>query len=271
MTASFPIPAWLVGCGNMAGAMVEGWRAGGVSFAGVTVIRPSGTPVEGIRTITGYPANESPRFVMLGFKPQKLDEVAPGLAPHIGPETIVVSMLAGVTAASLRQRFPYARAIFRIMPNLPVAQRAGVTPLHSEDDDPDVRQPVEALMAVLGLAPWCADEGQIGTIGAISASGPAYFARFAEAVGQAGARHGLDPEVAAAIAAQTLVGTGAFAAATGEPMADLARRVASPKGTTEQGLTVLDAPDGLQQLVDRMFDAALRRVDELAREAVQRD
>ena len=271
MTASFPVPAWLVGCGNMAGAMVEGWRAGGVDLSGVTVIRPSGTPVEGIRTVTGYPDNEGPRFVMLGFKPQKLDEVTPNLAPRIGPETIVVSMLAGVTATSLRQRFPDARAIFRIMPNLPVARRAGVTPLHSEDDDLEARQSVEALMTVIGLAPWCADERQIATIGAISASGPAYFARFAEAVGRAGSRHGLAPEVAAAIAAQTLVGTGALAAATGESMAELARRVASPKGTTEQGLNVLDAPDGLQQLVDRMFDAALRRVDELAAEAARRD
>ena len=103
MTAAFPAPAWLVGCGNMAGAMVEGWRAGGIDLSSVTVIRPSGTPVEGVQTVTEYP-DESPAFVMVGFKPQKLDEVAPGLAPRIGPETIVVSMLAGVSAAALRAR-----------------------------------------------------------------------------------------------------------------------------------------------------------------------
>ena len=81
--------------------------------------------------MTDYPDWRSPRFVMLGFKPQKLDEVAPGLAQHIGAETIVVSMLAGVTAASLRHRFPTARAIVRIMPNLPVAQVQGVTAIYS--------------------------------------------------------------------------------------------------------------------------------------------
>ena len=47
-------------------------------------------------------------------------------------------------------------------------------------------------------------------------------------------------------------------------MADLARRVASPKGTTEQGLAVLDGADGLQPLVDRMLAAAIRRGEELA-------
>ena len=271
MTATaFPGPAWLVGCGNMAGAMVEGWRAGGLDFSSVTVIRPSGTAVDGVRTVTEYP-DEQPRFVMLGFKPQKLDEVTPGLAPHIGAETIVVSMLAGVTAAGLRKRFPAARTIVRIMPNLPVAQRAGVAPLFSEDGDVEAHGLVARLMEQLGLAPWCADEGQISTIGAVSASGPAYFARFAEAIGRAAAGRGLDPALAQAIAAQTLIGTGAFAATTGESMADIARRVASPKGTTEQGLGVLDAADGLQPLVDRVIDAALRRVAELAAEAAGHD
>jgi pyrroline-5-carboxylate reductase len=268
--AAFPEPAWLIGCGNMAGAMVEGWRAAELDFSGATVIRPSGTPVTSVRTVTDYP-DEQPRFAMLGIKPQKLDEVAPGLAPHIGAETIVVSMLAGVTAAGLRERFPAARAIVRIMPNLPVAQRAGVTPLFSQDGDAEARGIVAGLMELLGLAPWCLDEGQISAIGAVSASGPAYFARFAEAIGRAAAGRGLDPALAQAIAAQTLIGTGAFAADTGESMADIARRVASPKGTTEQGLAVLDAPDGLHPLVDRMIGAALRRVDELAAEAAGRD
>lgn len=266
MTAAIPGPAWLVGCGNMAGAMVDGWRASAVDFSNVAVIRPSGAPVEGIRTLTDYP-DQQPRFVMLGFKPQKLDEVAPGLEPHIGSETILVSMLAGVTASTLRQRFPNARAIIRIMPNLPVAQRQGVIPLYSEDRDDKACDAVEGLMGLLGLAPWCEHEGQIAAIGAISASGPAYFARFAEAIGRSGATHGLSSALANSIAAQTLVGTGAFAAATGESMGEIARRVASPKGTTERGLAVLDGPEGLQPLVDRMLGAALKRVEELAAEA----
>src|SRR5436190_11741924 len=146
MTATFPTPSWLVGCGNMAGAMVEGWRAGGADFSGVTVIRPSGTRVEGVRTVSDYP-DEQPRFVMLGFKPQKLDEIAPGLEPHIGPDTILVSMLAGVTAASLRERFPKARAIVRIMPNLPVAQVQGVTAIYSADGNQDELEEVLLIFA----------------------------------------------------------------------------------------------------------------------------
>jgi len=263
---SFPAPAWLVGCGNMGGAMVEGWRAGGADFTGVTVIRPSGTPVEGIRTVTDYP-DEQPRFVMLGFKPQKLDEVVPGLAPHVGPETVLVSMLAGVTAATLRQRFPSARAIVRIMPNLPVAQVQGVIAIYTGDFDHDQLLEECKPLTWLGMAPWCDSEEELGVIGAVAAAGVAYVARFAEALGRTAADLGVNPTRARSIAVQTLVGTSDLAKATGESMAEIARRVASPKGTTEQGLAVLDAPDGLQPLVDRTLAAAIRRGKELAEEA----
>ena len=268
--AAFPVPAWLVGCGNMAGAMVEGWRAAGVHFSGVTVIRPSGTPVDGIRTVTDFP-HEQPRFVMLGFKPQKLDEVAPGLTPHVGGRTMIVSMLAGVSAASLRERFPNARFIVRVMPNLPVAQAKGITAIYSEDGDVDQFADVIELMASLGMIAWCETEGELGVIGAVASAGVAYVARFAEALAGAGVSLGLRPAEAANIAVQTLLGTAAYAADSGASMAEIARRVASPKGTTEQGLAVLDAVDGLEPLVARTIEAAVRRGQELAAEAARRD
>ncbi len=263
MTPAFPVPAWLVGCGNMAGAMIAGWRAADVDLSRVTVIRPSGVPVEGVATRTDYP-QEPPRFVMLGFKPQKLDGVVPGLEPHVGADTLLVSMLAGVTAATLHIRFPRARAIVRVMPNLPVAHRQGVTALYGVDADADTRHSVETLMAALGLAPWCAEERHFSAIGAVAGSGPAYVARFADALAAGGEGLGLDPALARAIAVQTLVGTAAIAASGDETMAGLARRVASPGGTTEQGLAVLDGADGLQGLVDRMLAAAIRHGETMA-------
>ena len=250
--------------------MVEGWRAAGLDLSGVTAIRPSGTPVEGVSTVTTLPDREAPRLVMLGVKPQKLDEVAQDLAPHVGGDTILVSLLAGVSAATLRVRFPEARAIIRAMPNLPVAQRAGVTALYCEDDDGAARDTVDALIATLGFAPWCDDEAAFSAIGAVAGSGPAYVARFAEALAHGGERLGLDPALACRIAVQTLAGTAAMATATGEEMAAIARRVASPNGTTERGLAVLDAPDGLEQLVDAMLAAAIARGRQLAEEAAAR-
>ncbi len=270
MTPAFPAPAWLVGCGNMAGAMVEGWRKSGISFDGVTVIRPSGVPVEGVKTVTEYPP-ERPRLVLLGFKPQKLDEIAPGLAPHVGADCNIVSMLAGVSAATLRDRFPNARAIVRVMPNLPVAQVQGTTAIYSGDGNQESLQDISQLMASLGMIVWCEKEEELGIIGAIASAGIAYVARFAAALARSGETLGMHPGLADQMAIQTLIGTAAYAADTGASMSEIARRVASPKGTTEQGLAVLDAEDGLQQLVDHTIQAAVRRSKELAEEAARRN
>lgn len=267
MTPAFPAPTWLVGCGNMAGAMVDGWRAAGIDLSPITVIRPSGTPVKGVRTVTALPTGEAPRFVMLGVKPQKLDEIVSTLAPLVGAEAVLVSLLAGVTAATLRQRFPGVRAIIRAMPNLPVAQNEGVIALYSADADDEARDGIEALMVALGVAPWCDDEGAFSAIGAVAGSGPAYVARFAQALAQGGEGLGLEPSLAYQVAVQTVIGTAAMASATNEPMAAIARRVASPAGTTEQGLAVLDAADGLQPLVDAMLAAAIARGRQLAEQA----
>jgi pyrroline-5-carboxylate reductase len=270
VTALLPVPTWLVGCGNMAGAMVEGWRSAGVDFSEAVVIRPSGTPVEGVRTVTSFAeAGSPPAMVLLGFKPQKLDDIAPALARWITSKTVVVSILAGVEAASLRSRFPNARAIVRAMPNLPVAVRRGVVALYSDDADEALRGQMAQLFMALGFVPWTASEAEFGAIGSVSGAGPAYVARFSDALAKAGAARGLDEGLARTVALETVLGTGWLAAATREPMADLARRVASPKGTTEAGLAVLDRDNVLDELVGVAIEAAARRGAELAAEARQ--
>ena len=260
MTIRFPTPTWLAGCGNMAGAMVEGWRKAGVGLVGVTAIRPSGLPVEGILTRTDYPAGETPRLVMLGFKPQKLDEVAPLLAPRCGAETVIVSLLAGVEVASLCARFPAVRAIVRALPNLPVAIGEGVVALFGDDGG---LKEVAALVCPLGLVVTTNTEAGLAAIGAIAGAGPAYVARFAEALAAAGRGHGVETD-ALTIALQTLAGTAMLMQAKREDGAALAKRVASPGGTTQAGLDVLDRGDALARLVEATIAAAIARGRQLA-------
>jgi pyrroline-5-carboxylate reductase len=263
-----PRPTWFVGCGNMGGAILEGWRAGGLDLGAVTVIRPSGTPVEGTRTITSLSeAGQPPRLVVLGFKPQKLDEIAPELRKWLSAKTIVVSILAGVEAASLRQRFPGVGAIVRAMPNLPVTVRRGVTGLYSADADPRTQKELNDLFSALGFAMWMADEAKLVALGSVAGAGPAYVARFIAALTKAGQERGLTEETAAIVARETVLGTAWMAAMTGEDMESIARRVASPKGTTEAGLAVLDREHVLDQLIGVTIEAAARRGAELAEEA----
>jgi pyrroline-5-carboxylate reductase len=212
-------------------------------------------------------AGAPPKLVVLAFKPQKLHEIAPELRRWITSKCTVVSILAGVEVASLRERFPNAGPIVRAMPNLPVAIRRGVVALYSDDADDAVRQELSNIFSPLGFAPWLGDQAKFAAVGSVAGAGPAYVARFVAALAKAGEKRGLSAELASTIALETVLGTAWMAASTREEMASLAKRVASPKGTTEAGLAVLDHDEVLDQLIALTIDAAARRGAELAREA----
>lgn len=265
---SLPSPTWFVGCGNMGGAILDGWRAAGIDLAPVTIIRPSATPVEGVTVATRFgDAGAPPRLVLLAFKPQQLSEVAPQLRTWLTSKAVVVSILAGVETATLRALFPNAGAVVRAMPNLPVAVRRGVIALFSADADDSQRRTLSEIVAPLGFAPWMPDEARLAAVGSVAGAGPAYVARFIEALTKAGERRGLSHEIASTVALETVLGTGWMAAASGEAMADVAHRVASPKGTTEAGLAVLDRDNVFDELIALAIEAAGRRGQEMAQEA----
>ena len=87
---------------------------------------------------------------------------------------------------------------------------------------------------------WCETEAQLGLIGAVARRG-GLCRSLCRCAGKSGRALGLRPGHAEQVAIQTLLGTGAYAADTGASMGEIVRGVASPKGTTEQGLAVLDA------------------------------
>src|SRR5438270_3267266 len=267
-TLQLPQPTWFVGCGNMGGAILDGWRGGGLDLGAVTVIRPSGSPVEGTRTVSAVAdAGPPPKVAVLAFKPQKLNEIAPELRQRLSAKTVLVSLLAGVEAASLRERFPGAGAIVRAIPNLPVAVRRGVTGLYSRDLDEPARVEINNLFSALGFAIWMVDESKLAALGSVAGAGPAYVARFIDALAKAGVKRGLSDDIAAVIARETVLGTSWAAATSGEGMQSIARRVASPKGTTEAGLAVLDGEGVLDALTAATLNAAFSRGAALAAEA----
>jgi pyrroline-5-carboxylate reductase len=212
-------------------------------------------------------AGPPPKLAFLAFKPQKLDEIAPELRLCLSARTSLVSLLAGAEVRSLRQRFPGVGTIVRAATNLPAAVRRGVTGLYSPDCDPATQQELNDLFSALGFTMWMADEQKLAAVGAVAGAGPAYVARFISALAKAGMDQGLSPEIASTLAIETALGTAWMAATTGESVDSVAKRVASPRGTTEAGLHVLDTEGALETLVAGTIEAAVRRGAELAEEA----
>lgn len=260
---------WLVGCGNMAGAMLDGWLRAGIPAGRFTVFRPSGRmPAPGVLTLAEIPPDgASPAMVLLGVKSLKLDEVALALAPVLGRESLLVSILAGVEIASLRQRFARPEAIVRAMPNLPVRLGKGAIGLVAEGASAAVRASVTDLMQSLGLVEWLESEAALDAVSVLAGSGPAFVYRFIDALALAGTGLGLPRATAERLALATAEGAAALVASSAEPPALLADRVASPGGSTRKGLDILDGDDRLLRLLDETLKASRRRVAEMADEA----
>jgi pyrroline-5-carboxylate reductase len=258
---------WMIGCGNMAGAMLRRWIASGVVRPGdVHVVNRSDRDLPaGVVQARGLPSSGAPDIVVLGVKPQQLDEVAARHAARVAAAPLIVSILAGVDAAALRSRFPGPEPIV-VMPNLPVEIGEGVVAVHAPDANEAARASVDALMAPLGLVRWFDDPASFEVAGALSGTGPAFLFRFIDALAAAGVAGGMDRDDAAAVAMTTVAGAARMAAASERTPAGLADAVASPGGMTRQGLNVLDADAALDGLLTRTLDAAIRRGREMTQE-----
>ena len=257
----------IVGCGNMGGAMLAGWLAGGVAPGRFTVVDPLlAEAPQGVELLRELP-DRAFDAVLLGVKPQLLGDVAPRLAQLAGRETIVLSILAGVELASLAARFRHAKGLVRIMPNLAASIGKSPIVLFTQGLDETAQAAVTALMQPLGTPEWLGEEAQFDLVTALAGSGPAFVYRFIDALAEGAAALGLPRDQADRLALATVEGAAALAAASPYGPGELARRVASPGGTTEAGLNVLDAGCALGDLAQATLKAAADRSAEMAKAA----
>ena len=258
----------IVGCGNMGGAMLAGWLAGGLAAGDFTVVDPllAGAP-EGVALLRELPAADA-KFdvVLLGVKPQQLGDAAAGLVPLVGQGTVLLSILAGVDLATLRRRFPESGAIVRVMANLAAA--LGKSPVAlAGDASAAQRTMIEGLMAPLGQAEWLLDEALMDLMTALVGSGPAFVYRVIDSFAAAAETLGLPREQADRLALTMIEGAVALAARSSASPGELAQRVASPGGTTQKGLDVLDTNLAHKRLIEAALRAARDRGSEMAAEA----
>lgn len=255
-------------CGNMAGAMLDGWLAGGVPASTFTVYNRSPKTVpEGVEQVTDVPTGRHFDAVMIGVKPQVLPSVVTSIESLAGPDTTVFSILAGNELASLAEQFPRAGAILRIMPNLACALGKSPIALGARGLDEAGKAAVTTLMEPLGTPEWLEDENQFHAVTALAGSGPAYVYRFIDALATGAAELGIEPGTAQRLATAMVEGAAALASASPLSAGELADKVASPGGTTRAGMNVLDADGAINALMLATLTAARNRSAEMAEEA----
>jgi pyrroline-5-carboxylate reductase len=260
----------LAGAGKMGGAMLSGWLARGLDPKRVGVIEPHPSAEIKALSAKGVRLNPSPADVgavatlVVALKPQTFRDAGATLKSFTGSSTLVVSIMAGMTIASVSENC--GGSVVRAMPNTPASIGCGITVAVAASNVATVqRESADALLRAIGSVEWIEDERLMDAVTAVSGSGPAYVFLLAEELARAGAEAGLPAELATRLARETVAGSGELLRRSELASATLRQNVTSPGGTTAAALEVLMGPDGMQSLLTRAVAAATRRSRELAK------
>lgn len=238
----------IIGAGNMGGAIATGLARAGVAkpeeilFAHPHPGLPPELEQKGFRTTTSNEeAVADAEFVFLAVKPHLVSAVLQPLAHAIMPGATVISVVAGVTLADLREDLGRARhgvKLVRAMPNTALALCEGVTALAAETEEG--LKSAQGLLERVGLA-FVFPEERFDAITALSGCGIAHALRFLRAGQAAGLQMGIPAKLAGDIFAQVMMGAAALVLRSGNHPETEVDRVCTPGGLTIRGLNVMEA------------------------------
>lgn len=201
-------------------------------------------------------------IVVLAVKPQIMPEALSEIADLAGPDTLFISIAAGVTTAQIEEALRSDARVVRTMPNTPALVGAGATALcagkHASADDLEVARCIFDAVGITEIL----KESQLDAVTGLSGSGPAYAFLMLEALSDAGVKVGLPRSTALRLAAQTLLGSAKLLLDTNGHPGKLKDMVTSPGGTSIAGLHALEQ-GGLRTTLMSAVEAATNRAKEL--------
>jgi pyrroline-5-carboxylate reductase len=261
-----------IGAGNMAEAIIKGLISRGVvtpqRLVASDVLAERRAYIADTYRVTVEEDNrllvEKADVLVLAVKPQVTAPVLQFAGAGMGPNKLLVSIVAGIPVSAIAALVAAGTRIIRTIPNTPLMVMAGAVAIAA--DSP-------ALPADFALARRIFDacgrtvmieEKLMDAATGLSGSGPAYVFLMIEALADGGVKAGLTREVALTLAAQTLLGAARMCLTSGRHPGQLKDMVTSPGGTTIAGIHALES-GGLRAALMNAVEAAARRSQELGK------
>lgn len=256
----------IIGGGNMGAAIARGGLAARVLHLEDLIVADVDPAKRETLAQMNVAVTADPReatdveHLLLAVKPQSFA----GLADAIGPlsrETIVISIMAGLSTSHIRERLGPSARMIRAMPNTPCQLGEGMTGIALGDG----ARPGDELLAshifeALGRTTML-EEPMMHAVTAVSGSGPAYVYFLAELMEKAAVEIGLDEATAQLLVVQTVIGAGRMLRETGLEPAELRRVVTTPNGTTAAAVGVMADRHLPETLIEALRAARDRGVE----------
>lgn len=237
-----------IGAGNMGQAMAGGIISSGMVKAENIIF--SDTSNENLKKAYGkYKVKTSNSnvllasmadIIVLSVKPNIYPTVIEEIRDYIKPETLIITIAAGITLAKAEELFRKDMKIVRTMPNTPAMAGEGMTAVVPNRfvTDEEICEVMEILNS-FGKAE-IVEEKLIDSVIAVSGSSPAYVYMMIEAMADAAVAGGMPREKAYKFAAQAVYGSAKMVLETGIHPGELKDMVCSPGGTTIEAVAALE-------------------------------
>lgn len=269
--ATTPLRIAVLGTGKMGGILVQAFLRQGL-LAPENILATVAHEARaqalskqfGISVITdNLRAAQAADVILLGVKPQQMDDVVRGIAPALTPGKLLISFAASVKTRAIEQAAGGKFSVIRAMPNTPAMVGAGLTAIcrgaYVSDDQLALAQQIFTTVGRTVIV----DEKHMDAVTGLSGSGPAFLYIIIEALAEAGVNVGLPRDIATLLAAQTTFGSAKMVLETGSHPALLKDEVTTPAGCTVEGILELEE-GGVRVTLIKAVKRATERARELA-------
>ncbi len=237
-----------MGCGNMAKAIISGILLKGIASPDeIIAYAPSESTKHIIKeelkinlaSCNKEVAKESD-IIIFGIKPQMMDGVIAEIKDCDLNNKVIVSLAPGKTFEWFYEKFEKKVKIVRTAPNTPATVLEGMTSLTKGDNVSDeefdlVRQIFNSFGKTAEVP-----EKLLDVALALSGASPAFVFMFIEALADGAVAEGMPRKTAYTLAAQAVLGSAKMVLETDKLPAMLKDEVASPAGTTIEGINTLE-------------------------------
>lgn len=237
-----------IGAGQMAGAMITGiLKAGLTSTENMIASATTEETIDKIKrdyriiaTLDNQEVAQFSDIVILAVPPDAQLKVMEEIRGAIDPDTIVVTIAAGITLQTMEKALGQKIKAVRSMPNTPALVGEGMSVLCANESVSETdREVVDQLFRSFGKAEWL-EESVMDAVPAISGSSPAYIYMIIEALADGGVLDGIPRDKAYRLAAQAVLGAAKMVLETGIHPGVLKDQVCTPGGTTIEAVAMLE-------------------------------
>ena len=260
-----------IGAGNMGSAIMKGILSGDNSGdVKLFAFDKSETALEKAKAMgavgmsTAAEVVSCCKYVFFAIKPQQLDEVLDEVAAEVTEDTVIVSILAGVTDVYYAKRTVPGAKVVLVMPNTPFLLGEGATALSRSDTVTDEEFDLVCKVFSSGGTAMVIPKDKMKEIIAINGSSPAFIYLYAKAFIDYAESVGIGRAAATELFAKSLIGSAKMITDSGRSIDELIEMVSSKGGTTIAGLEKL-REGKLEDTVAECCKACTKRAYELSK------